>query len=619
MAAEVPETVAERCGVKEGEIISRENSAWGSFIPEAGDLLEFRLSSNSGEELEARVAFLVTGVTDKELMTGRYLGSSNEDIAKHCVNKINRKGLPLHLCREKPCAHLGPEVAAHLTRLAWWQPKNFEGQYLRSWGTQVLKQWMETQTIKRRKKSKDSGAPKTAPEKRKGPPKGGRIPLRGRRRVVAPSRGDVPLTGKGKGSGDRGGSKDLSKLGQLRDRLAGLRDKLRGPGRREDPEVIDVEAWSGGLQSGEDYDYAEDQLAEMDRDGDQMDPGTSHLALATAVKQEDTKGGILREKGREVRKVRVKKRKRKAKGPSSQLLQVAELQQKRKAEEKKKKEKKSKSSGSKGVKELVKLLGGKKKRKRKDEDSPDPSGSDSSEYDESEDSSSSSDSQMLAPLQKKSLKQPGAVLKMLTRHARQTLDQTAVLEVGNGEEITAGVKMATYFNLLIRPYHPATSRDMKELHYLSICMDELRAGKLGALGDSLASRFLAVHSAVNEGGWRTAQHLELHPLEGAQSAPTPLLLQARRHSKLVARSHGKDESDRGWRKSGDKGWWREEWQDSKGKKGAKGKGKGRGKGGYGKQDNWQGWQRDHGDKGNWWDKNKEKGGKDENKEKKGDK
>lgn len=98
-----------------------------------------------------------------------------------------------------------------------------------------------------------------------------------------------------------------------------------------------------------------------------------------------------------------------------------------------------------------------------------------------------------------------------------------------------------------------------------------------------------MHSAVNEGGWRTAQHLELHPLEGAQSAPTPLLLQARRHSKLVAKSQGREDQERGWKRDGRQGGW-QYWNQGGG-----------------------------GDKNDWWDKNKEKPGKDDSKEKKGDK
>lgn len=485
--------------------------------------------------------------------------------------------------------------------LAWWKPEEFKVDYLKSWGKSVLKEWIETGKLKTRTKEKpDKEKEKPKPKGSKYPPfrkpgGGSRVP----RRPKPPK--DV------REKVDDGKEKDRGQLDVLRDRLAGLRRKLRNPRERGDQEIIDVEAWS---ESQERHERTESVEA-----GDHLDPFWSRVALPTEVKREALKDGTSR--GRKRKRRSTTKKEKKRKGTTSQLLEVAERQQRRRSEEKNKKEKKRKSSGSKKVKELVELLGGKKKRKKKKDDSPDPSDSGSSSAEESEEETSSSESDMLAPLQKKSLKKPGAVLKMLTRHARQTLDQTSVVEVGDSQEVTGGVKMATYFNLLIRPYHPATSRDMKELHYLSICMDELRSGKLEALGDSLASRFLAVHSAVNEGGWRTAQHLERHPLEGAQSAPTPLLLQARRRSKLVAKSRGKDESEPGWKGYYNREWRRDSWEDPKGKsKGPKGKGKGRGRGGKGKQDGWQKWQYGGGDNDNWWDKNKEKPGKEDAKEKK---
>ena len=73
--------------------------------------------------------------------------------------------------------------------------------------------------------------------------------------------------------------------------------------------------------------------------------------------------------------------------------------------------------------------------------------------------------------------------------------------------------MTSYFNLMIRPYHQSTSRDMKELHLLAVAIDELRGGRLGQLGDTLAARFLAIHTAVNEGHWRSAQFLETRVLQ----------------------------------------------------------------------------------------------------------
>ena len=86
---------------------------------------------------------------------------------------------------------------------------------------------------------------------------------------------------------------------------------------------------------------------------------------------------------------------------------------------------------------------------------------------------------------------------------------------------------------------------MKELNLLAICLDELRAGELGKLGDSVASRFLDIHTAVNEGNWKSAQYLELHPLEPAQGAPMSFLLQAKKYGRLVSKSHKSDD----WRRS----------------------------------------------------------------------
>ena len=147
MATEAEEAAVERCEVKEGEVVTRDDSRWGSFALEVGDLLEVRVAPETEGDPETRVALLVTGVKEKDLVEGRYLGSSNEEVAKHCVNKINRKGLPIHLCREDPCEHRIPEVAIHVNRLSWWRPEKFPGLYLRNWGTQVLKEWMETGII----------------------------------------------------------------------------------------------------------------------------------------------------------------------------------------------------------------------------------------------------------------------------------------------------------------------------------------------------------------------------------------------------------------------------------------------------------------------------------------
>ena len=65
---------------------------------------------------------------------------------------------------------------------------------------------------------------------------------------------------------------------------------------------------------------------------------------------------------------------------------------------------------------------------------------------------------------------------MLVQHARSAFDQTALVQTSESKEVAGGVKMASYFNLLVRPCFSAASRDMKELHHVAICLDELRSG-----------------------------------------------------------------------------------------------------------------------------------------------
>ena len=137
--------------------------------------------------------------------------------------------------------------------------------------------------------------------------------------------------------------------------------------------------------------------------------------------------------------------------------------------------------------------------------------------------------------------------------------------------------MGTYFALLIRPYYPQNSPLVRELYALAQSIDLLRAGRLPETGDALASRFIAVHTALGEGGWQTASQLELFPLEPVQSATTATMLQAQKHRRLIQKSQGVypsrwTGSGAGKGKGGAAGW------TDKGKKGEpKGRGKGKGK------------------------------------------
>lgn len=211
---------------------------------------------------------------------------------------------------------------------------------------------------------------------------------------------------------------------------------------------------------------------------------------------------------------------------------------------------------------------------------------DDDDFDEDEESSyreSDSELSLEAPLRKKSVKSPGSVMQMLVRHAQQQLDRGSLTEdPGQREEaLVGGVKIATYFALLIRPFHPPANPLLRELYSLALTIDFLRAGRLSEAADALAGRFVSVHTALTEGSWSTAAHLEVHPLEQVTSTSTSTLLQAQRHKRMVLKSQGLGSSgQRPWWNNSGKG--RGNYSYEKGGRGNsqnKGKGKGKQKGG----------------------------------------
>ena len=198
-------------------------------------------------------------------------------------------------------------------------------------------------------------------------------------------------------------------------------------------------------------------------------------------------------------------------------------------------------------------------------------------------SEESSDSSLLAPLQRKSRHNPGGVLKMLIKHARQLMDQDSAVDLGEDPGLLGGVRMTSYFSLMLRPYHSASSRDMKEPYLLATTIDQLRQGKLGALGDAMASRFIAIQTAMMEGNWRSAQYLEMHPLDAGSPAPVPLLLESRKHAKLIDKSQRQEDFRGGkgyWRNTDRSSWTYDDPPKGKGKKGKQGKGEGKGRGSW---------------------------------------
>lgn len=603
------EEEATRGEVFEGVWIDLDDlAAWKSFVPRSGDVVEFDTTLLGATEVVGEVAaFLVLSVVrapgDAGLhLAGRFIGSSSEEASKFLSTALNRKSGRVHLCWDSPCAELDVEGLVHATRARWWKGSTFVAPYMSPWGRMVLKEYLE--------KVDEEAAPADAKKPRaKNAPKTPRRPREGRSRKPGEER------------------KDTEGRGVLKAKLKGLRQQLTGRGKGSGgPAFVDLVGSEEESEEASPSDFVEEESG--------LVTGERLTGEGTALALTNGEGDLMRRRKQKVR--RKKERSEVRKSPADQLLAQAEQARNADLEDKEeKRRKKRKGDGPSGVKALVKLLAQEAGWKDKEKDvvkkevkerrkgksarrqrkkrkgqgggsgpgsSGDSSGSGGASRSSEEEESSSSE--MLAPLQKRSVKRPGAVLKMLVDHARAVMDQTALVSTG-AAGVTTGVKLASYFSLMIRPYHSSTSRDMKEIHHLSVCLDQLRGGDLGRLGDSLASRFLAIHTAVNDGTWRSAQYLEMNPLEAAQGAPTALLLEARKHGKMVEKSRGAEE----WgRRKGEGEPWK--WGQSNkggGKGGKTGKGKESSKGGR-NEENWNKggkWSQNPWKK-NWWADNKEK-------------
>ncbi|CAL1169365.1 unnamed protein product [Cladocopium goreaui] len=272
-------------------------------------------------------------------------------------------------------------------------------------------------------------------------------------------------------------------------------------------------------------------------------------------------------------------------------------------EAKKKKKKKSKHPGKEMAEALAKILtqDGKKKKKKKKKRkrtvladgtirSYSASSSASSDSEEKKDES---ETDLEAPVKKRSRDKPGSVLAMLVNHVRDQMEQAALTDLPQGHQaVTSGVKLATYFAQQVRPAHPTFLRELREMHSLAATMDLLRRGDIARVGDSLAARFMALHQSILDNGWTTARFMELHPMEESAAGSASIVLASRKHGRLVDKVQGKGTpawGNWGWGARGcGKGGWKGSGEFSNAGKGEKGKGKDRGKKGKhkGNQGTW---------------------------------
>ena len=594
----------------EGIFVSLGDEGWQTFRVAVGEVLEFFVNkSDGGMDFPIRCAVIVTEVKDNNGQIGyfgRFIGSEDAGTNRELGNTINHRDRGVHFCQGGPCDALEGTWAAHMSRGRWWSMKNFPREYLKVWGLSVLEEGIRIgypeEGVKPPEKPRSRGDPAKkkppAPEKERA------------RRPVA--RRKKPAVEPAATSGRKSPAGKDPAREALRVKLNTLKERLIGDRREATEDVIEVEESEDGADLSEDSGFAVEKNRRKSAlgTGSNLNPNESRLALRDLDDLEDSKGNTLK------RPFRVKKEKKekkalvvkKSRSKRSSLLAMAEQREEEMRKRKVSLQKRKGRSRSSGAKALVQLLSGKRKKGKAKDGGSSPSSSGSSMDGDTEDEESSSESEVTAPLKKRSLKHPGSILKMLVSHATEALDQSAVVEMDSTASVTGGMKMATYFNLLVRPNFNQGSRDLKEMHLLAICIDQLRSGQLKPLADSLSARFVALHCAAVEGSWAAAKHLELHPLEPVQSAPTEVLLRARKHAKLIQRSQGGDE---GFNRSKGGGSWSSwkgggDWRDGgKGRgKGGKGKGgaKGKGKGNGWKQSDWNDWNEKNRD---WWKNQKD--------------
>jgi hypothetical protein len=318
---------------------------------------------------------------------------------------------------------------------------------------------------------------------------------------------------------------------------------------------------------------------------------------------------------------------------SGQLVQQAlQVTQHRQKEKKKNKGAKSGSKIEKLAKILGQLLGekggsngdqggdkkkkkkkGDKKKKRKLKDgvivSSESNSADSSEKEETEEAPSETD--MEAPLRRKSKEHPGSVLAMLVTHIKDQMDQSAVTETGSSRGlVTTGIKVMSYFNLFqfnlfVKPTHPGYNRELREMHHTCSRSRSPEARRSGKGGRHISS---PIHSPASIDVGRLLEY-------GQASGIVPY---GRCQRRRTGRNPGYQEARPGgvkgilplggWGVSSGKGrggkgrndWSSFEPNPDKGKGKGKAK-KGKGKWNQGSSSQWEKGQRD-------WEKTQDKGG-----------
>ena len=560
------------------EYTLEEQAEWSSFVPSPGTILEVDMESTDRVvDHQAWAAFFIKGVANEmdgsHVVEVYYMGCEYGQMDAELAGYFGRGSKHIHLCLSKPCIVFGDSDAIHATRVRLWNPDNFIADYVGAQATKSLKAWRQEVEKEAKPKRRARAPPKEKAD--------GKKAHAGRAKP-----GAKPKTPAGKPS-------DAAKRDALRAKLKALRG-VHG-GREEEKSPVEIASGSdekegdGSEEESTGYSpsetlYTGTQLSDKPKKKEKKKERHRSERDREIVPYEATKGAIskgwndqLLNRALAVKDVRDQARKKaqKKKGKKDKALSLLKQILMGGSDKSRKQDKKSKK---------------KKGRKRKRlEDGVIVSSSRSSEDNSSDREESgeelSSEEDLEAPMKKRSRDAPGSVLSLLTEHVRTQMEQEALMEVGEGrKKVTSGVKVATYFNLHIKPAYGHHLRELRELYMLAMTIDLLRKGDLARVGDSLSARFMAIHQSLVDQSWGTARHMELFPLEETTAASSALVLASRKHSRLVDKVQGKG----AWQNQGGgrgKGSYRSDWAGwsegpSKGKKGKGGaqKGKGKGKG-----------------------------------------
>lgn len=549
------------------------------------------------------------------------LGCPDPEVSKQLSSWFNRRAGYIHLCSEEACLEES-ECMVHVTQLKTYSPEGFRRDYMSPTVLRQLKKWLEDLGLDNPENRPTGPTAEAAGEPGRAEP--------GAEKDLGEFGEGSALLGGEAPPGDRPVHGDVKAVerARLRERLAKTREVMAGRTGVRDAGKAAVHPKDVGepidISSSEGYSPSVEVKLENKKKGREkrkaihrpLDPAGPSRALVVTGQELRPHGAAGNDPGAQKKKKKEKVKATEALVEASNATTTGNLQKQlmvRAAEaaeerrERKRKEKKhNKDPGKQLAQILTRVVGQKKKknkkRKRKKRGEGYPGGSpggssgssrtsssrEGSGSDSEEGSSSSSDSgKMQPPLKKMAIHKPGSVLKMLIDHARERLDQTAKVTVARRDEsdATQGVRVSSYFQIVVKPQLASGSPQLRELHMLSQAVDLLRSGELDSLGDLLASRFISLHQAGLDGHWGAARHLELIPYEETTAAGPDIVLKARKHARLAAQVAGSEPGNwKGGAKGKTKG--RTSWEDAPWQGGGKGKGKqgdkgrGRGKGGW---------------------------------------